>query len=452
MATTFTIRTSKKSGDTSIIARVQRPEHGIDLRIATGLKADIEKWNNAKASIRARDNYRRDNKALFDKMDEIEKALDDASREGALSGDQAKEIILGIVNREVREQQAKEKEEKARIEAEAKRVTFMQYFRRFVKDMENGDAVSNRSTEYANQSRKNYTSTLHKLEKYERARKIALDWSDIDMMFFKDFDKYLRDQGAKQNTISKHFRVIKTIVHRAHDEGLTDNTIFTNTRFRVSETEAENVYLTLDELDAIKAVDLSGQSAGHEWARDIFLLGCWCGQRISDYNNIKPENIRTERKKVIVEGENGQEDRIEVVERVFIDITQKKTGVKVSIPANAEIRRILAKYDNNLPSLQDQVFNRYIKDVCRLAGINDIVTITSVKGGKKVTEQHKKWECCTSHTARRTFCTLAFLSGMEAMDICKCSGHQSEKMLRKYIKADELETARKLADKYDFFK
>ena len=452
MATSFTIRTSKKSGDTSIIARVQRPEHGIDLRIATGLKADIEKWNNAKVSVRSRENYKRDNEALFNKLSDIEKALDDASREGALSGDEAKEIILGIVNREVREQQAKEKDERKKAEEEARRVTFMQYFRRFVKEMETNDVVSNRQEVYADQSRKNMASTLHKLEKYERARKIALDWSDIDMMFFKDFNKYLRDQGAKQNTISKHFRVIKTIMHRGHDEGLTNNTIFTNTRFRVSETEAENVYLTLDELDAIKGVDLSGQSAGHQLARDIFLLGCWCGQRVSDYNNIKPENIRTERKKVIVEGENGQEDRIEVVERVFLDIKQKKTGVKVSIPANAEIRRILAKYDNNLPSLQDQVFNRYIKDICKWAGINDIVTITSVKGGKKVVEQFEKWECCTSHSARRTFCTLAYLAGMDTMDICKCSGHQSEKMLRKYIKADELETARKLADKYDFFK
>lgn len=45
-----------------------------------------------------------------------------------------------------------------------------------------------------------------------------------------------------------------------------------------------------------------------------------------------------------------------------------------------------------------------------------------------------------------------FLDGIGSLDICSITGHQSVKMLSKYIKADELETARKLADKYDYFK
>ncbi len=452
MATTFTIRTSKKSGDATVIARVQRPEHGIDIRTATGLKADIEKWTKAKGSTRSWANYRRENPALFSKMDEIEKSLDDASREGALTGDQAKELILDIVNREVREQQAKDKEEKARKEAEAKRVTFMQFFRRFVADMVTGDVVSKKDIEFATQSRKNYATTLHKLEKYERSRKIALDWSDIDMDFHDDFCKYLRKEGAKQNSIAKHIRTIKSVIHRAHDKGLTSNTIFTNDSFRVSEVDVDAVYLTRDEVEAIKAVDLSGMSKGYEWARDIFLVGIHTAQRVSDYNNIKPENIVTVVEKRIVEDENG-EDRIERTEKVVINLVQKKTGARVSIPANSELRAILNKYDGHLPQLSEQKINDYIKVICRMAGITEMVETTSVKGGKKVVERFEKWELVRTHTARRTGCTWMHLAGMDALRICQISGHSSIKMLTKYIRSTELENALKLAEQYsEYFK
>ena len=36
-------------------------------------------------------------------------------------------------------------------------------------------------------------------------------------------------------------------------------------------------------------------------------------------------------------------------------------------------------------------------------------------------------------------------------DIIKITGHQDLEMLRKYIKADHLDVAEKLSDKYDYF-
>lgn len=451
MATTFTIRTTKKSGETALIARVQRPEHKIDIRLTTGLKVDIFKWNKAKESIKSGENYRRENKSLFDKMSEIEKALDDASRDGSLTADEAKEKIMDIVNRESRENERKRREEKKRMEEEAKRVTFMQYFRQLVKDIQNGDAVSNKDMTFAEQSRKNYNTSLHKLEKYERARHTALDWDDIDMDFFEDFTKYLRHEGAKQNSIAKHIRTIKAVMHRAHDKGLTTNTVFVNNRFRVSEVDVDAVYLTRDEVESIKAVDLSGMSIGHEWARDIFLVGIHTAQRVSDYNNIQPEDIVTTVKKEIVTDENGN-DKIATAEKTVIYVQQKKTGTRVCIPVKSELREILDKYNNNLPHLHEVKINAYIKDICRMAGINSQETITSIKGGKKVSESFEKWELVRSHTARRTGCTWMYLSGMDALDICKISGHSSVKMLMKYIKSTELENAMKIAEKYDYFK
>ena len=45
-----------------------------------------------------------------------------------------------------------------------------------------------------------------------------------------------------------------------------------------------------------------------------------------------------------------------------------------------------------------------------------------------------------------------YLSGMNVYDICKITGHSSITMLEKYIKADGLETVKKMAENYDYFK
>jgi hypothetical protein len=45
-----------------------------------------------------------------------------------------------------------------------------------------------------------------------------------------------------------------------------------------------------------------------------------------------------------------------------------------------------------------------------------------------------------------------YLSGMNVYDICKITGHSNIKTLERYIKADELETVKRITETYDYFK
>ena len=63
----------------------------------------------------------------------------------------------------------------------------------------------------------------------------------------------------------------------------------------------------------------------------------------------------------------------------------------------------------------------------------------------------KKHELICTHTARRTGATLMYLSGMDIYDIMKITGHTSPAILKKYIKASDLDVARKIKSKYDYF-
>ena len=67
------------------------------------------------------------------------------------------------------------------------------------------------------------------------------------------------------------------------------------------------VYLTREDLDKIMAVDLSKYPAGYEQARDIFMIGVWTAQRVSDYNNIKKEDFSTLTKNIMREEEDPNE-------------------------------------------------------------------------------------------------------------------------------------------------
>ena len=114
--------------------------------------------------------------------------------------------------------------------------------------------------------------------------------------------------------------------------------------------------------------------------------------------------------------------------------------------------KILEKYNFQLPHLEDQVINRYIKEIAEHAGLTELVEIKETKGGTPKMVKYPKYELIHTHTARRTGATLMYLSGMDIYDIMKITGHSSPAMLKKYIKADQLEVVDKIMNKYDYFK
>ena len=87
-----------------------------------------------------------------------------------------------------------------------------------------------------------------------------------------------------------------------------------------------------------------------------------------------------------------------------------------------------------------------------MAGITTPITIETTTGGKVSFETHPKHELIHTHTARRTGATLMYLAGMNVFNICSVTGHSSIAMLKKYIKADELEKAKTISSDAAFTK
>lgn len=77
------------------------------------------------------------------------------------------------------------------------------------------------------------------------------------------------------------------------------------------------------------------------------MVGVYTAQRISD-NNIRKEDIHTSKRWIeyITNPDNHGKNKAIIMTKdlTYIDIKQKKTGAKVSIPCKKELVNILKKY------------------------------------------------------------------------------------------------------------
>lgn len=129
----------------------------------------------------------------------------------------------------------------------------------------------------------------------------------------------------------------------------------------------------------------------------------------------------------------------------YIELIQKKTGEKCIIPIRPELDTILQRYDYTLPKTFEQKINEGIKKIGARAKITELIHVETNKGGLKVKTDIKKCDLIMTHTARRTGCSLMYLSGIKVIDIMKISGHKTETEFLKYIRIGKQETAVSLA-------
>lgn len=326
-------------------------------------------------------------------------------------------------------------------------VNLSRYIDDFLLDIQLGRRTTNKGTRFSDGTIASFKQSVNKFKQFQRRKGKLLDFEDIDLKFYREYNSFLIGENYSLNSIGKCIKNLKQIVLCAEEDGLYINPHIKSKSFKVHQVTVDSIYLSKEDLQAILNVDLSSFPASYSQARDIFLIGVWTAQRVSDYNNLTKENIRLETIRSFDRDGN-------ITERTLttIRLVQQKTRKRVTIPCSTELCKILDKYPDELPHLYDQQINILIREIGRLAGLNELVEITSTKGGKVTLHRIPKWKLIQTHTARRTGATLMYLSGMDVYDICKITGHSCVKTLERYIKATELETVRKITQEYDYFK
>lgn len=132
---------------------------------------------------------------------------------------------------------------------------------------------------------------------------------------------------------------------------------------------------------------------------------------------------------------------------------------------NPNLKAICEKYNYNLPSVVDVILNRYIKQILKELS-ESVVSLTkkvptkltmkqkqNLANGKIEVEYNDKGEvvmsrynCVTTHTARRSGITNMYLSHKYTLvQMMHVSGHKTQKTFMDYIKLSSDEIADEIA-------
>ncbi|MDR2409695.1 MAG: site-specific integrase [Bacteroidales bacterium] len=299
------------------------------------------------------------------------------------------------------------------------------------------------------ETKKKYTTTIHKLEEFEKQHHAKLRFIDIDINFYNKFRKWLLEQtytkGEKEYHFTKNyiggiFKNIKTFMNETKETGLHSFTGFEHSDFKVESEDTDAIYLNMSEIEKIYSIEFTESlliqngydsrpqnlkraitSLNEE--RDRFLIGCFTALRHSDYSRLETLHFRND----------------------IIAIWTRKKDKKVYIPMHHLLRKILERRNNVLPApISDQKHNSQIKELGKLAGIDEEILLTKTRGGIRENIIGKKYEFITTHTARRSGASNMYLAGIDIKFIQDILGHSKIEQTLKYIKVAAEENAKRL--------
>ena len=183
---------------------------------------------------------------------------------------------------------------------------------------------------------------------------------------------------------------LKTIITYALDNGKLKINPFNS--IKISKRTKEVEYLTLDEIQAIKAKKFNGRL---EKVRDLFLFQCFTGLAYADMAQLTKEDFQF----------NG--------EQIFIKKCRVKTGISYLTVLIDEAVEIVKRYNFELPVLSNQKYNSYLKEIADLCGITK--------------PMH-------THIGRHTFATYMLNKGVSIEVVAKMLGHSNIKQTQHYSK------------------
>lgn len=203
---------------------------------------------------------------------------------------------------------------------------------------------------------------------------------ELNLQFLIDFDYYLKtEKKQEQITINKTIQRLRTPIKQAISEGYLDRDPFI--MYKSKTVRKTLIFLTTEELKTLEEAVL--QQKRLSTIQDLFIFCCYTGLAYYEMANLEKQNIQ-------IGFDNNN----------WIQMKREKTQRQISIPILPKAQEIIEKYstDSNLifPSISNQKFNSYLKEIADITGIE-----------KRLTH----------HTARKTFASTVLLYNDVPMEI-----------------------------------
>ncbi len=396
-------------GECVVYLRYLHDEKAVDF--STGIKVKISDWSESKERINSTRLISKSKKA-----EELQRYTENQDKLNNLLIDTEKARISDLVREAVSKDippttsYIKEKYQTKHIEQKVSRSEVVDVlFEKFIE-----------VTPVSYNTKKTYRTALGHLRQFEKTKKTTLHVQDITLHFFEKYHPFLLFEipnkaggnGLSTNSVWVSVKNLKVFLRYLEDHGY-------KLRLKISDLQVEEepskiLFLTERELEQLMEFDLS-QNERLERVRDLFVFNCFTGLRFSDLSRLRVD--------------------VHVTDNA-VDMRALKNQKDVFVPLTKIPLRILDKYGNQLPSISEQKFNDYLKELGKLAGLKNRVEITNVKSGNKTLKTYEKWETISSHMAIRTFITLCGKKGIPVKTVSEITGKSVNVILKHYYGTD----------------
>jgi len=161
------------------------------------------------------------------------------------------------------------------------------------------------------------------------------------------------------------------------------------THFKVETYPSTFIALTDTQLNALASYQ--PKLPFHCRVKDIFIVLCYTGMRISDYLDLQPEHIK-----------DG-----------YIEKKAIKTKALFKVPIHEKVKAIYEKYNDKFYKINAGKINSELKVICKeIPEFHQLVEEVNWIGKEKVVKKKPLWQCISSHAGRHTAATRALLSGI----------------------------------------
>lgn len=245
------------------------------------------------------------------------------------------------------------------------------------------------------------------LENFFRKHYPTLRAKHIDVSFAENLIAFCLAKKEMNNTLNKRLQLIRVVLKWLFDNQKLKP--FPLDKFSHSKDEKiEAIALMPEEIDAIANADLS-KKPHLESIRDIFVITCLTGVDWADIDKLTKENLHT----------SSQGNK-------YFEFNRRKTESKDIIsrpPCNKQVEDILKKYKWNVKLKSYQKSLDQVKEVCKIAGLEEDVTLTSRSGNQRIIEIKPKYEWIAWKTGRRSFITNLLLKKKPTEAVAAAVGH-----------------------------
>ena len=289
--------------------------------------------------------------------------------------------------------------------------TVVELYDKLIDDMKRGGKLGNAGV---------YKYSRTSLLKFTGQR-LQILFSDIDAVWLRRYENWLRTSGCGDTTISQLFRTLRSVFNKAVELQLVKRDYYPFDAYKVSkfDTRTKKRAITKEDVRKVIALDLSQGYPSERLARDIFVFSYFgAGINFADIALLKYGNIRDGR----------------------VQYVRKKTGKPINFLLTEEMRNIIVKYQRQGQTDEDYIFPILDRRVHRTEQqrydrTHKVLTNTNRwlrKIGQRVGIEH-----LTTYVARHTFATVLKRSGVNIAIISESLGHSDLSTTQIYLDSFE---------------